>query len=1478
MNSVKMGQPKEFYRNSGCVIISNGCPCPPIAVDEIISGSGPTPPVILAPGSVSNIQVEYGSVIVTWNAPTEGGPPTSYTVSAIPPPGGTTITVTGVPTTTYSFATGALDAGTVYEMSVIGVNAAGNGPTSSPSSPISGPYSAASGVSTSITTPNTISINFSAYDFDRGLPPTQYTIIQYVNGTKTSTTIGTYTTTSIIVNNGLNGTDLYSFQFQLSRPVDNKYTSYTSLTTPTRIYPAGPTNINYSDYSTTSVKINYENFLTDGYDLTGATCTITNGTTTLSIQANSLTNTSVIVERLSPATTYANYTISFSKSPYNTSAASSLTTFIANGIAPSNIQSNSFTTTTSYTTFNTYNSTNPGEFDFGMGGVILSIPNVPSPSITVVSFSAINIGNLSAGTTYNGCTMTLTNQTGVRSDPSAPFTIVTRSTPPFNVTVSSTTDTTASCAIGAYSGFTGPITEVKAYNNTSNPQYEELSVAPYTPGSDTFTITGLLQSTPYEVVITVSNGTYTSVYSNPFQFTTRVSPITGILAVYGTSGTDVTWNAPTTGGIPASYTITATSNRGSTPVVVTGITTNAHSFTVADLTSSDLYDISVIGVNVAGDGLPPLSVPSIYAPYSAPTTPTVRTSATEIPGPGLGKISITLPTYDPFNETSYVLTVIINGMEQTTKIRGDISVNPIILDSYNGSPLIGSNSYSFILQLVKISQNLYSALSSTTSPVYIFPAGPTILNPGGISNITTTTVQINYNNFSTTGYDLTGATCTITNGTNTLSIQAGSLTNTSVIVEGLSSATTYDNYTIKFSKSPYNDSAASSLTTFYTYGPALSNVTYSSNGTDPTTTHIQCNYSNYIAAGGFSLVDPPAASIVAMYGSTQLNYQNITNTTFSFINLSTSTVYSNVQLTLYNTPYRSVTFTLPTFTTSSEAPTGFNYVNLADTPVTFTFNPYSPFTSGVTTITFFATKNSTESVTIPCTVINNQSVTISALDLEATYTEAYIIIYNGQITSLRSNEIASFRMPYSNTQITVTSTKTCRTQQLEFSYGFFTPTGAVIVAPSGVTVSGISGSQPTYDVTLENLTPNTTYSTIKIQFTGGNPGDISQYSNVPSFTTPPIEIGGTITNLSVGNVTTTTIQMTFNPFTSFGITSAPPTNAIVTTSNGGVITTYSATFDTANYDKITISSLAPGQQLSNPTIILTDATNCFQSNPATYEGNIRTYYNSPTNVVIGSITQDTVVVNFTFSSFTPSAAPYTSVIREGFSDLTVSTVTSSSVTITDLTVGTTYSDYQLQLGNSIGESAEAVTIPNFTPQWPAPTHVASAPDGSFNTQAIITYLDYSPTFGASNGTLSGISGGIITNVTNGGFTIYNLSPGTLYSQGSFFLTNNDSPPLDTGSASIPEFITNGGPNTPTSIQVVGVTTDSASITFSQYGFTPAQIICETYTGGEFISVTVDSDQSATLTGLAYPRGYNVKIRVIYNDQTSQWSSPFSFST
>ena len=1477
MNSVKMGQPKEFYRNSGCVIISNGCPCPPIAVDEIISGSGPTPPVILVPGPVSNIQVEYGSVIVTWNAPTEGGPPTSYTVSAIPLPGGTTITVTGVSTTTYSFATGALDAGTVYEMSVIGVNAAGTGPTSSPSSPISGPYSAASGVNTSITTPNTISINFSAYDFDRGLPPTQYTIIQYVNGTKTSTTIGTYTTNSIVVNNGLNGTDLYSFQFQLSRPADNKYTSYTSLTTPTRIYPAGPTGINYSNLSTTGIQIRYSDFSAYGYDLTGATCTITNGTTTLSIQANSLTNTSVIVERLSPATTYDNYTISFSKSPYNTSAASSLTTFIANGIAPSNIVSVSYTTYSSYTTFNTYNRTNPGEFDFGMGGVILSIPNVPSPTIDVISFSAINIGNLSAGTTYNGCTMTLTNQTGVRSDPSAPFTIITRSTPPFGVTVSSTTDTTATCAIGSYSGFIGPITQVKAYNNASSPQYAELSVAPYTPGSDTFTITGLLQSTPYEVVITVSNGTYTSVYSNPFQFTTRVSPITGILAVYGTSGTDVTWDAPATGGTPTSYTITATPISGSI-VTVTGITTpRVYSFPVGGvdgLTPGDLYDISVIGVNAAGDGLPPLSTPSIYAPYDAPQINSVTTGT-------IGTISIDVSSYAPFNSTNYVLTVIINGIEQTTKIPGSATVPSIISVSlYNGSPLIGSNTYSFILQLV--SQNQYSTLSSTTSPIYIYPAGPTGIN---YSNLSTTGIQINYDNFSTIGYDLTGATCTITNRTTTLSIQAGSVTNTSVIVEGLSPGTTYDGYTIAFSKSPYNTSAASDLASFTTLQPVpimqqISNISW---------TTAELNFSPYT----FGNQSDPTGGIVTSGTRGNISVNPVISTTSVTIQyLEPGTTYNDLNLVLTGSGgIQSQPAAVSTFITSP--PTGnlgtISLISFTDTSASYTVEAGFTWAPSASYVIGNLGSNPTQqfSSSVTTSSPNLYNVTITGLTSNTTYTNIKIALTDGGSNFSNTGSGQSFTTKVSPS---------------------VAPTMIIIDDPprTRADVSGIYNSSTT------TVTITFRYS----QYTAFTPtsGELFDSSNsaIGTFVSAD-NISLVISGISVNYYTDYTIKLygdnnaNTNATTPFNFSAIPIIDAGQNPiPNPNPITISYLNMSNFSFDvssgSIYVPSLSNFPYSSEPGASATSSNfspsgsgtyyNCYiylintSNNTVTLPSNTFTIdigYPPPTQISTSSGETSVTISYNTYTIFSPSSGVF---YYNGSPFGTPSSQNWSNQMIVDgLSSGTSYDNCYITVsdGTNTSNPSSSFGFSTTSPPPPeAPNVTSTNSDVNYVTIIYDQFTSFTPTTANSSVYLN-TTQFRPTFISNTSMIVFGLSPNTTYNNSYIILGNGSSTSSNSNNF---DFYTNSSP-TPEApyVDTTNISTGTNDVTinytFNEFFAEALYSILIINNGAQSIIASSIINSSMTVTGLSSGTTYNNCSIILGNAMGTDFSSPsntFDFTT
>jgi hypothetical protein len=948
-------------------------------------------------------------------------------------------------------------------------------------------------------------------------------------------------------------------------------------------------------------------------------------------------------------------------------------------------------------------------------------------------------------------------------------------------------------------------------------------------------------------------------------------PVSNVQAEYGS--VIVTWDAPTTGGAPTSYTLIADDQTTlANSVTITGITTTSYTFPTYtgpasnQLTAGDRYLFKVIGNNSAGAGVQGGVSSSFYAPYIAPESDNISTNADP------NTIFIDIAPYRAFTPTKYILKTYTNDVLTSTSIPTDLSGNRIVVNS----GLSCLNVYTFQVQLLNDS-NQYSSFGVKDANIPVYPEGPVITS---VTNITSTTVQVNYTNYTTTnGFDLTtgDATCDI-NGPGSR-YGYTNLTNTSVVITGLDPYTLYAfgallPLTISFIKTINGneiDSGFTRLPTFTTNG--IAPVSIQSNPSATTVSEAIITFDAYSASntGEFNF----NGALFSIPGVTSPSIVVNSTSQITIGNLVAATTYTGCTMTLTGASGAisdpSNTFTI---VTKSNAPTNLGAGNLANTPVTFTFDQYTPFTSGVTTITLFATENGTTSVILNGSNITNQSMTISALQPQATYTNAYIIIYNGQITSLPSNEISSFTMPYPNPSINLGSTNTCRTQELEFSYGYFTPTGAAIVAPSGVTISALSGSGPYY-VILENLTPGTTYSTIKLQLTGSS-GESSQYTTVPSFTTSSVVTEGSINNLGVGNVTTTTIQMTFSPFGSFGTTGVPPTGVIVTTISGGVTTTYNATLDTANYDNITITSLAPGQQLSNPTITLTNDANCLQSSPSTYEGNIRTYYNGPSGVGINSVTQDTVTIVFTFSSFTPSGYPYTTVTSGG-TELTVSTVGQNYVMVINLTTGTTYSGYQLRLGNSIGEYAEPVPIPDFTPQWPAPLSVYSAPDGFNNTQALITYSEYSPTFGASSGALSGISGGIITNVGNTGFTIYNLSAGTLYSSngaGSFYLSNMAGD--QTLPAYIPEFITNGGPSTPTNIQV---TPDYfyASITFEPYGFTPTEIICET-NSYDLISVTVDSSSSATLTGLNQSRGYNVRIRVIDNGLSSQWSSFFSFST
>jgi hypothetical protein len=284
MNSIKNGQPKEFYRNNGCVIISNGCPCPPIAINEITSG--PTPPLILAPGPVRDITVTYGSVIVTWLAPNTGGPVDTYTVTATSP--GAVIPIAtkiGITALTTSFASTELTSGAVYDISVIGVNSVGNGAPPAPGDlppPISAPYDSpvySTNTLTSTTTQIGITISYTSYS---EFLPTTGTLF---NPAGTSIGTGSANATTFTITSGLSPETTYTdCYFRLTAGTDTSSNSATFSFT-TLPFQVGPVPSITSVYGTN----------TNGVDVTWIAPTTGGTPTSYTVTATPSSGSPVIV-------------------------------------------------------------------------------------------------------------------------------------------------------------------------------------------------------------------------------------------------------------------------------------------------------------------------------------------------------------------------------------------------------------------------------------------------------------------------------------------------------------------------------------------------------------------------------------------------------------------------------------------------------------------------------------------------------------------------------------------------------------------------------------------------------------------------------------------------------------------------------------------------------------------------------------------------------------------------------------------------------------------------------------------------------------------------------------------------------------------------------------------------------------------------------------------------------------------------------
>jgi hypothetical protein len=522
MNSVKMGQPKEFYRNSGCIIISNGCPCPPIVANEILPGSAP--PVMLVPGSVNNIRVEYGSVIVRWDAPTAGGIPTSYIVSATRLPDGPTIDITtDAMTTMYTFVTGTLIPGDEYQMSVIGVNEIGNGlsPAALPL-PISAPYGqplissvAQNGQFDQLE----ITVNFLTRPAFNLTSSTTFNIFAYINGVLQTpspyldyTSIITPPYDAIITVSGLTQSP-YTFKIQIVNA--NDYSSISSQSTPAiapTTPPAAPTSIQLglSFYNSQSIVFSSSDTVT-GALISGGTYSYTNLQPGFFSQTYTLTITG-----LTQGTPYSGLTLQVD-TPNGISSAATIPPFTTTLL----VITGAGQTLPGTTLNNEYNSPikisyNPvgggsfgGEFIPSVG--TLYVPGqgnwngTPLPDENYTNFTLPILG------IYDNCYIILSNNEGISTQPSNTFTIqIGTPLPPSDIRIEASSSTTQSILFNTYTTqLTGASISNGAYNYTNLAQ-------------DGLTITGLVAGVTYNLTLLVinANGESTTVSIPPFTIPT----------------------------------------------------------------------------------------------------------------------------------------------------------------------------------------------------------------------------------------------------------------------------------------------------------------------------------------------------------------------------------------------------------------------------------------------------------------------------------------------------------------------------------------------------------------------------------------------------------------------------------------------------------------------------------------------------------------------------------------------------------------------------------------------------------------------------------------------------------------------------------------------------------------------------------------------------------------------------------------------
>ena len=502
-----------------------------------------------SPGAVENLEATSAgtdSVSLSWDAPSTGSAPTSYTVT-----GGGTASVSGTTAT----ITGLADA-TAYTFSVTASNAAGTGSATQIAVTTGTPGAVGNLTATSV---GTTSVSLSWNAPASGGTPTSYT----VTGGGTASVSGTTATIS-----GLTDATAYTFSVTASNAAGTGSAAQVAVTTGT---PGTVGNLTATSVGTTSVSLSWNAPASGG---TPTSYTVTGGGTA------SVSGTTATITGLTDATAYT----------FSVTASNAAGTGIAVQIAvttgvPGTVQNltGNATGTTSVSL----------DWDAPTTGGTATGYSVTASSVTasqiIVSGTSATVTGLSAGTSYT-FSVTASNDGGTSAVRTV--SVTTWQLPGEVRNLSGSADSTSQVSLSWNAPSVGNPATFTYSVAASGVAVSQIAVS-----GTSATVTGLSADTSYTFTVKARNSAGTGpgddvTVKTPVQSPGPVQNLTGVAT--GETALSLDWDVPATGGTATGYSVTA-SGVASTQIAVSG--TGA---TVTGLTANTQYTFSVTASNDGG--------------------------------------------------------------------------------------------------------------------------------------------------------------------------------------------------------------------------------------------------------------------------------------------------------------------------------------------------------------------------------------------------------------------------------------------------------------------------------------------------------------------------------------------------------------------------------------------------------------------------------------------------------------------------------------------------------------------------------------------------------------------------------------------------------------------------------------------------------------------------------------------------------------